>query len=563
MKGSAMTIARKPARLTTGSLFGAALSAILGLTTLAVAPPPPAMAQADPAALEFREALDVYGSWLAHRRWGDVWIPASVPQGWQPYTNGRWVFTDEWGWYWVSEDPWGWITDHYGRWAFDDGVGWLWIPGDEWAPAWVQWRQGTPQGAQFVGWAPLPPDDVIEEYVDYPAAWVFVPARYMTAPRIRPYIVPLARRPIFIRETYVVNRTVRLRERDRERGMRIAVNPGVPAPFVAAALRRPIRASEVRPVVLRGTVGVRGASEIRADEVRIYRERLGERRLGPDRRDGRDRRGPGDDRFRVIVRETPTTIRPATVMAPPARLERGEPGRLGDRPPRAAGVGPGQPGTVQPAPSVAPGTPGVAQPPRPQPAAPAAVQPAQPPTVQPAAPATVQPPRVQPGAPGQAAPTRRIDDRRPPPTATPGTTPPPPAGIQRAPATVAPPAAAPPPAAARPVSPPPAAARPTTPPPAAPPPAAARPVSPPPAAPPPAAARPAPPPAALPPAAVSRPAPVAAPPPAAVQRPAPAAAPPPAAAQRPAPQQQQGGRPSGQRDGDRRQRKPGEPDPPR
>jgi hypothetical protein len=560
-----MITARKPPRLTV-TLLGAALSAVLGGATVAVLPLSPVVAQTDPASLEFREALDVYGSWIAHRRWGDVWIPASVPAGWQPYTNGRWVFTDEWGWYWVSDDPWGWITDHYGRWTFDDGVGWLWIPGDEWAPAWVQWRQGTPGGAQFVGWAPLPPDDIIEEYVDYPTAWVFVPARYLTAPRIHTYIVPLARRPYLIRETYVVNRTVRLRDRDRDRGVRIAVNPGIPAPFVAAALRRPIRASEVRPVVLRGTVGVRGASEIRADEVRIYRDRLGAGRIGPDRRDVRDRRGPGDDRFRVIVRETPTTIRPATVMAPPARLERGEPGRLGERPPRAAGVGPAQPGTVQPSPTIAPGSPGVVQPARPQPAAPAAVQPAQPTT----APAIVQPPRVQPGQPDQAAPARRIEDRRPPPTATPGTTAPPPTAAPST-TTAPPPTAipgattAPPPTVIQ--RPPPAAARPPSPAPVAPPPAAARPAAPPPSAPPPTIVRPAPapPPPPPPPPAVQRvaPPPAAPPPPAAVQRPAPAAVPPPAAAQRPVPQAQPGGgRPGGPpRDGERRPRRPGEPEP--
>ena len=49
---------RKPGRLLTGSLFGAALSAVFGLATLAVAPPAPAMAQTDPASLEFSLAPD-------------------------------------------------------------------------------------------------------------------------------------------------------------------------------------------------------------------------------------------------------------------------------------------------------------------------------------------------------------------------------------------------------------------------------------------------------------------------------------------------------------------------
>src|SRR5262249_1865180 len=90
---------------------------------------------------DFRVALEGYGQWTIHPRWGDVWIPDNLPPDWQPYRLGQWVYTEEWGWYWDSEEDFGWITFHYGRWIFDRGMGWIWVPRTEWAPAWVDWRQ--------------------------------------------------------------------------------------------------------------------------------------------------------------------------------------------------------------------------------------------------------------------------------------------------------------------------------------------------------------------------------------------------------------------------------------
>jgi hypothetical protein len=135
-------------------------------------------------------------------------------------STDRWVYTDEWGWYWVSDDVeanWGWVVYHYGRWAFEPGIGWFWVPGDEWAPAWVNWRYGD----EYVGWAPLPPDELVESYQVQPAYWMFVPERYMAAPRVRTYIVPVYRRTVLLRGTRVVNRTVPVH------GARLAVNPGI------------------------------------------------------------------------------------------------------------------------------------------------------------------------------------------------------------------------------------------------------------------------------------------------------------------------------------------------
>src|SRR5499433_2663909 len=71
-----------------------------------------------PAAAQI--ALEQYGSWRPHPRFGEVWVPIGVPSDWRPYEYGHWVYTDEWGWYWVSDDveaDWGWVVFHYGRWV--------------------------------------------------------------------------------------------------------------------------------------------------------------------------------------------------------------------------------------------------------------------------------------------------------------------------------------------------------------------------------------------------------------------------------------------------------------
>ncbi|MEI7806126.1 MAG: DUF6600 domain-containing protein [Hyphomicrobiales bacterium] len=152
----------------------------------------PASAQAANP-LDFRDALEPFGQWRQHPRFGEVWSPARRTREWRPYTVGSWVYTDEWGWYWVSEDEeedFGWIVYHYGRWAFDRGFGWFWVPGDEWGPAWVNWRYGN----EYLGWAALPPDELMDEYDDEPAFWTFLPPRYLAAPRMRSYYAPSARR---------------------------------------------------------------------------------------------------------------------------------------------------------------------------------------------------------------------------------------------------------------------------------------------------------------------------------------------------------------------------------
>jgi hypothetical protein len=276
----------------------------------------PAQAQAS-ISVQFRTALQDHGRWARHSRWGEVWIPANRPRDWRPYTNGHWVYTDEWGWYWIEDDAeasWGLVTNHYGRWVYDDELEWCWVAGEEWGPAWVQWRRSD----DVVGWAALPPDDVVVEYRESPRYWAFVRARDFVAPRAASVIISEREYPTYFRQTVVVNRSVIV----SDRGPRFAVNPGIPAAFIAARVGRPLRTFEVQPRVLAGTAQIPNAVVVREQDLRSFRAQ-------------------------ATVRETRTEIRPSQQVAPPRELGANERGRLGDNPPRAAqgptqGRGPAQ-----------------------------------------------------------------------------------------------------------------------------------------------------------------------------------------------------------------------------
>ena len=116
-------------RLALASLTCVALAIGAVATPIATAALTPAQAQ---ISAEFQAALEPYGHWVRHARWGEVWVPDDIPPGWRPYSYGHWVYTEEWGWYWVSdqdEEDWGWVVYHYGRWVHDRRLGWFWIPG--------------------------------------------------------------------------------------------------------------------------------------------------------------------------------------------------------------------------------------------------------------------------------------------------------------------------------------------------------------------------------------------------------------------------------------------------
>ncbi|MDR3673617.1 MAG: hypothetical protein P4L36_22425 [Holophaga sp.] len=130
------------------------------------------------------EDLDGQGQWTMDPTYGTAWAPR-VAAGWTPYQNGRWVWSEPWGWTWVDDAPWGFATSHYGRWAHA-GQGWLWVPHAEgmrqsrpvYAPALVAFvggpgLRGASAGAG-VAWFPLGPQ---EPYVPaYPASRAYVAA---------------------------------------------------------------------------------------------------------------------------------------------------------------------------------------------------------------------------------------------------------------------------------------------------------------------------------------------------------------------------------------------------
>jgi hypothetical protein len=348
-------------RLLLGLVMSLALAGV-GMT-LPIIPGAVQLARAQILA-EFQEALAPYGHWERHPRWGAIWLPDDVPPDWQPYEYGHWVYTDEWGWYWISdpeEEDWGWVTFHYGRWAFERPLGWFWIPDDEWAPAWVDWRYGD----DYVGWAPMPPQEIIYIYDNNPIYWVFVAPRYLTAPLLHAYIVPARRRAFVLRHTRIVNRTLRF-----ERG-RAAVNAGLSPAFVARATGTALPTYRVSPRVLSGTQGVAGA-------VRVTPQQLHAGRSGGAQRGRR----PSANRVNAVaVQPTTTIIKPTASAAAPTPLGKGERGTLGTHPPRAAQGAPSAPAAPAPA--------------RPSSAPPARVQTQTPPHAAAPAPTSTQPARPQ------------------------------------------------------------------------------------------------------------------------------------------------------------------------
>jgi len=242
--------------------------------------------------IDFDAALEGYGHWVQHPQLGDVWIPDNVPQDWQPYRIGHWVYTDQWGWYWNSDEDFGWVTYHYGRWYPDRQLGWVWVPSDEWGPAWVNWRQGD----NFVGWAPTPPDEYVETEEE-PDNYMFVEAGDLLAPQVYTVFIPYRDRRDYYHRSRLVNRTIIFADR------RGAVNPGIPPAYIASASGRPFHYSHIAPIVLAGTIGVVGAVILRNN----YRDR---------------------SRTRISIRETDRVIRPGERFQRLPGLNKGERGRF-------------------------------------------------------------------------------------------------------------------------------------------------------------------------------------------------------------------------------------------
>jgi hypothetical protein len=178
---------------------------------------PPAPAQEDLGEEGFGffyDSLAPYGDWINIGGHGPCWRP-EVEEGWSPYTDGYWAYTDV-GWTWVSHEPFGSIVYHYGRWLITDR-GWCWVPGADWSPAWVSWRTGD----DYIGWAPLPPEVPwhpqrgISTWVDVhteigPGYYRFCDVRDFAAPVLTNVLLrPSRNAVIMVRTQNVTNITVR------------------------------------------------------------------------------------------------------------------------------------------------------------------------------------------------------------------------------------------------------------------------------------------------------------------------------------------------------------------
>ena len=149
--------------------------------------------------------LNDHGSWLVSAQYGHVWQPREYNRGWNPYSDGHWIYTDM-GWAWVSDYEWGALPYHYGTWVVDANAGWVWIPGTVWAPAWVVFRT-TPD---YIGWAPVPPGFSVGMSIDMggPSSFIYVSSGNFLAPRLRGSIIPMERARGFMNNTTVVNNIV-------------------------------------------------------------------------------------------------------------------------------------------------------------------------------------------------------------------------------------------------------------------------------------------------------------------------------------------------------------------
>jgi hypothetical protein len=222
--------------------------AVMVAVASALAAPPSASAQGRHADYsEFYQALEPFGRWFEHPRWGLVWWPnAQQDEDWRPYSRGQWVYTEEHGWYWEADEEWGWATYHYGRWVLDERYGWLWVPGNEWAPAWVAWRESD----EYIGWAPLPPEAVWEPeygvryaYAEYERPhwapiWCFVHPHYLLAPRVWRHFAPRSRHAYLLGRTRHATRYALVHSR--------IYNRGIDVRHIARITRQDIRTFQVR-----------------------------------------------------------------------------------------------------------------------------------------------------------------------------------------------------------------------------------------------------------------------------------------------------------------------------
>ncbi len=231
-------------------------------------------------------------------RHGWVWYPNDVSPGWRPYSYGRWVYTEDYGWTWISDWEWGWGPFHYGRWYLDDIYGWVWMPGTEWAPAWVMWRSG----GGYIGWAPMPPAVIIPRHGGrihagiYVSWWSFVPGPRFASARINRVILAPAQNVTILSKTTnitqynivnnrVVNKSISRQTVEKVSGKKIVARRAVEANRIVSPgghIQRD-RVNLYRPGISRGPANLAPprSAITSSPPPRMLRRSEEERRTGP------------------------------------------------------------------------------------------------------------------------------------------------------------------------------------------------------------------------------------------------------------------------------------------
>lgn len=203
MSKSLVRLSRLAASLACGAavtFLAPAIAPFVGVVDTAIAQ---GVGQVD----QHRQVLLRFGSFQAHARYGEVWIPAEqvAPRGWHPYPPCNWVHHKELGWLYDDRTEWGAIVHHYGRWAHDAALGWVWVPGSEYSPGWVVWRTSQ----TWVGWAPMPPEQDIKEIsadaFNSDKHWIFMDAnKFGTRCQDGSGLAPAASYPVIFQSTRLV-----------------------------------------------------------------------------------------------------------------------------------------------------------------------------------------------------------------------------------------------------------------------------------------------------------------------------------------------------------------------
>jgi len=77
--------------------------------------------------------LNYFGNFYDSASYGLLWRPFGVGPGWDPFSDGAWMYYPGYGYMWVSGYPWGWMPYRYGTWLFVPGLGWGWRPATLWS----------------------------------------------------------------------------------------------------------------------------------------------------------------------------------------------------------------------------------------------------------------------------------------------------------------------------------------------------------------------------------------------------------------------------------------------